>query len=131
MYTVIKNKVYDTDKAQEIATYKYDGVTETLYRKKTGEYFMHFFNANADDNEKAGWNGKDKITPYDFETARTWAELSLDKESYDNLFGISAAEGTEVITIRIKSKTLAKIRKMQSKTGESIGKIIENAIAAI
>ena len=83
MYTVIKNKVYNTDTARQVAQYEHNSIIETLYRKQTGEYFMHFHDSSAsDDDMRAGWNGKDKVAPYDFETAKAWAEISLDKERF-------------------------------------------------
>ena len=48
MKKIIKGKVYDTDTARELASWANGGnwrdfshLEETLYRKKTGEYFLH------------------------------------------------------------------------------------------
>jgi hypothetical protein len=132
VYTVINNRVYNTDTAKKIAEYKHNGVTETLYRKKTGEYFAHFYNAKADDTNKAGWHGKEKIAPYDYETARAWAEISLDKGLYRELFdGEAETDEGAVIPVRISKKALAKLKKYQSQTGESIGRALERAIGTL
>jgi hypothetical protein len=132
MRTVIKNKVYDTTTAAWIADYTHSGVTETLYRKKTGEYFAHFFNERAEDTDKAGWRGKEKVVPYDFDTARAWGELRLDKARYKELFGGDTGEsGSTVVSIRVSRATLAKMRKAQSETGESIGQIFDRLAAVI
>lgn len=47
MKKVINRKVYDTETAKPVCVYTYifsgdfQRVTETLYRKKTGEFFLH------------------------------------------------------------------------------------------
>lgn len=47
MKKIINKKTYDTETAKPVCTYSYvfagdfRKVTETLYRKKTGEYFLH------------------------------------------------------------------------------------------
>jgi hypothetical protein len=126
---VIKNRVYDTGTARKIATYNHSGVTETLYRKKTGEYFAHFYNKHADGTDRAGWHGKEKIVPYDYETAKNWASLSLDEKLYKELFeGEAADDGRVVITARVSKDALAKLKKRQSQTGETIGAALERAI---
>ena len=131
MYTVIKNKVYNTETARMIARYEHKTLTETLYRKQTGEYFMHFFDSAAsDDDNRAGWKGKDKIAPYDFETARAWAELRLDKAQYEELFEGTVDESKIVVmTIKIDKASAAKLRKLQSETGETVSQLLEKAVA--
>jgi hypothetical protein len=132
MYTVIKNRVYDTGTAQRIAAYEHNGVTETLYRKKTGEYFAHFYNISADDSKKAGWRGKEKIVPYNYEIAKEWAKMSLDESLYRELFdGKTESDENTVITVRISKKALAKLKKHQSQTGDAIGRVLERAIEAL
>lgn len=47
MKKIINKKTYDTETAKPVCVYSYvfagdfRKVTETLYRKKTGEYFLH------------------------------------------------------------------------------------------
>jgi hypothetical protein len=130
--TVIKNKVYDTATAQEITRHEHNDVTETLYRKKTGEYFAHFYNATADDTYKAGWHGKDKIAPFDFEEAKAWGLLRLDSDRYRELFeGQVGSDDIVGITVRISAESLARLRKVQSETGETIAKILDRLVASI
>jgi hypothetical protein len=129
MRTVIKNRVYNTDTAQKIAVYEHGSVTETLYRKKTGEFSAYFYNADADNDNRAGWRGKEKIAPYDFETARAWAEMSLDEKCVRELFdGVLDDGATTVASVRISRATLAKMRKAQSETGETIGEIVDRLV---
>lgn len=53
MKKIINKKTYDTETAKEVCTYSYvfagdfRKVTETLYRKKTGEYFLHGIGGHA------------------------------------------------------------------------------------
>jgi len=41
MKGIIDGKIYDTEKAQEIASDWEDDVSETLYRTEKGEYFLY------------------------------------------------------------------------------------------
>jgi hypothetical protein len=132
MYTVIRNRVYNTATTTKIADYTHNGVTETLYRKKNGEYFVHFYNEDADDTDKAGWHGKEKIVPYDFETARSWGMLRLDEGRFTELFA-GEADATDItsITIRVSRDSLAKLRKTQSETGETMSRIVDRMVAQL
>ena len=132
MYTVIKNKVYDTSTAKSIAEYHSDGLKETLYRKKTGEYFCHFYDEDADNEDyRAGWRAKEKIVPYDYETARDWARISLDEAKYERLFGDSAECGTTTVTVRISQAAADRLYARQSATGETVGQIIERLAESV
>jgi len=129
MYTVINNKVYNTETARKVAEHRHGSVVETLYRKKTGEYFAHFYDSEASDNDRrAGWKGKDKIAPYDYVTAYAWAEMSLDKEEFARLFLDTEDTETEVFSVRISKACAAKLRRAQAETGIQLGQLVEQAV---
>lgn len=85
MKKIRNRRVYDTDTAMEIAhyetctdpasiTYKY----ETLYRKKTGEFFI-WIDGWPDDDEEC--------RPLSIEEAKDWCELHTTVDKYISLFG--------------------------------------------
>lgn len=97
MKKIISGKVYDTDKAQEMATWSNGGswrdfshFEETLYRKKTGEYFLHGEGGpNTSYATRCGnsWGYGERIIPYTEEKAKAWAEKHLDGDEYIDIFG--------------------------------------------
>lgn len=98
MKRIINGKRYDTDTAQFIKTYSsglsisdfryYD---ETLYLKKTGEFFLYATGNGA--SEYAGRYGDlrgpgEKIVPLTLDEARAWVEKIEDPDLYEELFDV-------------------------------------------
>lgn len=92
MVKIINRKKYNTETAKEIAYYNnIDGFyilqcddvhffETTLYKKKTGEYFIC--------NEGNAWSGiKTGIVPVTEEGARHWSEKYLDADEYEKIWG--------------------------------------------
>lgn len=97
MKRVINGKRYDTTTAQPIAehSHRYPGdfeyYDETLYRKKTGEFFlageggpMSKYARAVDHNTRSG--GKD-IIPITEDMAKEWVERYEDFDTYESIFG--------------------------------------------
>jgi hypothetical protein len=97
MKKIINGKKYDTDTAKILgsAGYSHPGDfnhwKETLYIKKTGEFFLHGIGGPMSKyahrvslNE---WTGGEKIIPLTREEARKWIEKNLDVEEYEEIFG--------------------------------------------
>ena len=97
MKFILKNKLYDTDTAKEIA-YVDNGYlnddfryfSHTLYLKKNGEYFLFTYGGAMTmyaeikgDRKTCGY----RVTPFTEEQARRWAFQELDAEQYIKLFG--------------------------------------------
>ena len=99
MRKVIKNKLYDTETAKRVGQAFSDYPVsdfhyweETLFLKKTGEYFLYAkggaaskYNRQLGQNE---WCGDVKIIPITAEQAREWAECNLEVEDYAYYFGL-------------------------------------------
>lgn len=84
MRKVINRKMYDTDTAKEVAeSTEYDNgnpyLWETLYRKKTGEFFI-LKEWHSDCIHHA-------IKPVSEEEAKDFAEENLDGDDYEKVFG--------------------------------------------
>ena len=96
MEKIISGKRYNTDTAKRVGywaaniTDNLNRVEETLYRKKTGEFFL--FGEGGPRTRYAGWTetgdlcGGEKIIPMSEEAARKWAEQSLSAEEYGAIF---------------------------------------------
>lgn len=104
MKKIINGKTYDTEKATAIYTrdngdYGINGIKETLYRKRTGEFFLHGeggANTRYAEQDGNSWKGGSAITPMSFNEAKEWAEEYMPAEEYEVVFE-SADEEKRVV----------------------------------
>ena len=104
MKKIIKGKTYNTETAQErgywdngFSSRDYKWYCETLYQKKTGEFFLHGEGGPASRYAEPIGNMRtsgERIIPMTYEEASEWAERKLDGDSYEEIFG-TIEEGTE------------------------------------
>lgn len=97
MKKIINGKKYDTETAKEVAfkAWGYCGdlnyVAETLYKKKTGEYFLYAVGgANtiyATQYGNNSWGSGERITPFTENQAKKWGEANMDGDTYEEVFG--------------------------------------------
>lgn len=123
MKKIINGKRYDTDTAKKLASDWYSNRTdfhyweETLYRKNTGEYFLHGEGGPASKYAQSvgqnSWSGGEKIIPLSVENARKWAEDHLDGDEYEKIFGVIEETSSEKRTVAF-SLTEAVIEKIKN-----------------
>ena len=123
MRRIIKNKVYDTSTAKKIGTYRglFDNY-ESLYRKKTGEFFLHAY---------GGQNSKELITPLTYDKAQEWAGTSLTEEQYEVIFFGAVDEGvteTEALTVQLPTAILIRLRRQTDRSGQLIKEAVAEAL---
>lgn len=140
MKKIIEGKLYDTNTAKEVG-YKsnnkpyndFDYVCETLYIKRTGEFFLHGdggpmtkYAVYSGDNS---WGGGEKIIPMTYETAKKWAEENLSADDYQAEFG-EVTEGDETVAIHIRIPAAAdnKLRTEAARRGISITALVLDMI---
>ena len=113
MKKVINGKLYDTEKAAKMATWEnnrdytsFSHLEETLYRKRTGEYFLHGageartkYAKRYEDNL---WGHGEEIIPLTVKAAQEWAEEHLDGDDYERIFG-TVDEDAEDILLTFKA----------------------------
>ena len=142
MKKIINGKKYDTETAKEVGYWSNGGswrdfshVQETLYRKKTGEYFL--FGEGGPQTRYAvstgqnSWTGGEKITPLTHENARQWAEEHLDGDEYEAIFGeVTEDESRVNATFRLSTSLLEKIRRKADETGSSISDYVEGILTS-
>lgn len=139
MKRIIKNKVYDTEKAQRIGFWDnghyvsdFGYSSEALYRKKNGEFFLHGeggpFSMYAErSGNNTGWG--EKIIPLKYEEAQKWAEEHLDADQYIAIFGEPAEDGSiEALNIRLSSAKMKKLRQAAGREGLTLVALIEKMI---
>ena len=97
MKKIINGKEYDTNTAKCVADWEngyghndFISVEEHLYRKKTGEFFLHGEGGAMTEDAKHCFNGYcygEKIIPFSVGEAKEWAENHLDGDTYEDIFG--------------------------------------------
>ena len=97
MKKIINGKLYNTQTAKALASRdnhcqpgSFDYVTETLYRKKTGEFFLSGSGGARTiyaEPCEGGSRGSSRIVPLTEAEAREWAEAYADADKYMEIFG--------------------------------------------
>ena len=143
MKKIIKNKVYNTDTAKLIGARRCDdpGMStygfkeESLYQKKTGEYFLLGVGGPDDKyttHNRRGWTAESaRIVPVQYDEAREWAETALPPEEYAQHFGELATDEnrTEWMTISLPASIARRIRREAQRTGSTISGTIAKKFA--
>lgn len=142
MKKVINGKLYNTDTAADLAVYEANATdslnyySERLYRKRTGEYFIHgeggartrYAAATSD-----GWSrGGEVIFPLSVDEARAWAEEHLPGDEFERIFGAVPEDGAVVKTsFDLAPELAAKLQDVATERGVSRRAIIEELIRSL
>lgn len=97
MKKVINGRLYDTDTAKIIDSFNnglpctdYSYFSETLYQKRTNEFFVYGHGGAASHYRECrenGVTGGEVITPLSVDEAKKWVENNSTAEIYEKLFG--------------------------------------------
>lgn len=141
MKKIIKGKRYDTETAIECGSdsYSYAGDfhhwEETLYRKKTGEFFLYGVGGPASKyaeyhGQGIGYSGGDRIVPFTLEEAQEWAEEHLSCDEYEELFGIVDDDESKVTQmLRLSASTIELLKRTASEQDKTISDVAESILA--
>ena len=141
MKKIIKGKLYDTDTASRVAEWETPTSTsdfkfcrETLYRKRTGEYFLHGEGGALSRYAKHDYDGMtcgEGILPLAYDTARGWAEQYMDVDAYQDEFGPAAEDDSRTaMSLSVRADTADKVRRASAAAGCSISEYVERALRA-
>ena len=141
MKKVIGGKVYDTSKAERLAGWSNDRSTsdfgycsEDLYRKRTGEMFLHGEGGPASKySESCGnneWGYGERIIPLSYDAARKWAEDHITAEQYEAIFGeVDEGDDSRVnITVYLPASKAERAKREAAKRGMGLSAYIESLI---
>lgn len=140
MKKYIDGKKYDTKTAKAVGSWSnncsyrdFRWCEETLYRKKTGEFFLHGeggpMTGYAESTGDNSWGSGESIRPMTFDEAREWAEEHLDGDEYEAIFGEIEDDGTDcLISAVVKASSRDRLRREAEKSGRSIGEILDALI---
>lgn len=141
MKKIINGKRYDTSTAKMMNSYSYGYPRdfsyweETLYRKNTGEFFLHGEGGPASRYAEAlsggGWTGGEKIIPLSLEEAQKWAEKYLDGDEYEEIFGaVEETADKRVVTFSLPETVIAAIKNSAAKKQISLSEYIAQLVMA-
>lgn len=139
MNKIINGRRYDTETATQMAEWdngqyrSFGFMKETLYRKRTGEYFIYGEGgpqtryAELVDNNL--WSDGSAIRPVSLEKAQKWAEEHLTADEYEEIFG-TVEESTEkrTVTFSLTEATIEKIARIATEKGITKSEVIEQLL---
>lgn len=133
MKKIIRGRKYDTETARKIGCHTrqelYDSdllanVDYALYRKRTGEYFVH---AEYDYPYDDGC--PDYIKPLTNDEANEWAQENLDVDVYEREFGeVSEDDGNVATTLNLPRKSYDKLKKLALDSSTPVSKYLAKTI---
>ncbi len=141
MKKIISGKVYDTSTAKELGFWSnmedygdFSQVSETLYQKKTGEFFLHGEGGPMTKYAKATgmneWSGGERIMPLSFAEAREWAEGHLAGETYEAIFGSVAEDESRVqVCYSLSAAAAETIKRRAAELGISASAYVDSLVA--
>lgn len=142
MKKIISRKLYDTATAQRIAYWEnmsdvrdFHQYSETLYRKKTGEFFLYGeggpLTQYAQTVGTNSWSGGERIMPLSFAEAQAWAEEHLDGDEYEAIFGEVTEDGSrQQVCYSLSAATVETIKRRAAAAGISASAYLEQLVAA-
>lgn len=143
MKKIIDGKKYDTETAREVGSWDngcfvtdMQYFSETLYRKRTGEYFLYgeggAMSRYAEPCEGNSWTSGEHIFPLSYEEATHWAEEHMDADDYESEFGEVSEDGEDVaVTVRVPASAKAALDRECSRTGESRSAIVARLLGTL
>ena len=139
MKKIINNKVYDTNKATEVGSWEsgrgggFNHIAETLYQKRTGEFFLHGEGGPqtkyAMSVGQGNWSGSEQIIPLTWENAKEWAESHLEADAYEKAFGeVVEDESRTTVTLSLSAGAVETAKRAAAQAGVSLSAYIESLI---
>lgn len=140
MKKVINGRLYNTDTAKELATYDYGSpadfshFTETLYRKRNGEYFIYGEGGPASRYAQRAYGddafiGGEKIVPMKLEAARKWGERALDGDEYEKIFGRPDEDGEmQNLHVQVDGEQYRQLKDRAVQDDTSVAGVIRSAL---
>jgi len=139
MKKIISGKRYDTDTAKKVGYDSYSNRrdfnfwAETLYRKNTGEFFLHGeggarsrYAVTVGQNQ---WSGGEKIIPLSVEAAQAWAEEHLDAEEYEKIFGeVTETDSKRTVSLSLTESAIEKIKRGAAASGMTLSEYVESLL---
>ena len=130
MKKIINGKLYNTDTAKRLGEWANDitdnlhWVSETLYQKQRGEFFLHGeggpSSKYAESIGQGSWSSGEKIIPLSYDAAQAWAEEHLDANAYQATFGpVEEDDSTVRMLISLPASVAERVKREAAQSGMS------------
>lgn len=138
MKKIINGKKYDTETARLVGEYSngyalsdFNHVTEELYQKRTGEYFIHgeggAMSRYAEPYPGGGWQSGERVMPISYAEAQTWVEQYLDADAYEAEFG-EVSEDAAPQPVKISGQAYAMLKRRSAESGKTITALVDELL---
>ena len=140
MKKIINSRTYDTTKATEVGSWDnglgprdFRNCAETLYRKRTGEFFLYGEGGPMSKYRRAvdqnSWRGGEDIKPLTVEEARRWAEENLSADEYEAEFGeVAEDDSRTVLSITMATSLAERLLREAAKAEMTLSAYIESKL---
>lgn len=130
MKKIINGKLYNTDTAKRLGEWVNDitdnlhWVSETLYQKQRGEFFLYGeggpSSKYAESIGQGSWSSGEKIIPLSYDAAQAWAEEYLDANAYQSTFGpVEEDDSTVRMLISLPASVAERVKREAAQAGMS------------
>lgn len=135
MIKQIRGRKYDTERATVVGTvrpmasdmHEVQHIEKTLYRKRTGEYFLYSVKKDVENNGSSpAWN-IEPMTPLE---AERWAKKNFKKEDFIVAFPPEGeGSGARVTTsISLKRENYEKVKELAMRANMPLSKFLDRVI---
>lgn len=135
MKKIIEGKKYDTETAKKLGEWwnnqdvrNFGHVEETLYQKRTGEFFIYGVGGPASKYARSegqnSWTGGEKIIPVSYPRAKAWAEEHLTVDEFESIFGEVTEGEDDTIVVKLPAAVGSKIRSYAAEYDMSLKDVI-------
>ena len=139
MIKSINGKSYNTESAKQIGYWTNGGevspedqVTEALYRKRSGEYFLYGEGGPTTRygkySRRKGWQPGAKIIPLMKDKAMAWAKEHLSEELYNAAFSMPDTGESKMLTLLLPEQTIEKLRSLAFDMGCGMSGVIDELV---
>lgn len=125
MKKVIDGKKFDTESAKKCGECKTFLGTESLYQRKTGDFFLHKCY-----KENGVYPAYEEIEPISYKEAQEWTYESLGVDAYYELFVKPFEENGKksLFALYISESVIAELKKIAGETGIQTSDFVESII---
>lgn len=139
MKKIINGKRYDTETAEALGEWDnghygrdFERCSETLYRKKNGEFFLHGEGGALSRYAKyygGNVSGGEQIIVMTYAEAQGWAEEHLEADRYEAIFGEVSDDDTDtVFAVRLPASTVEKVKRAAYDAGMTISAYVDRKL---
>lgn len=141
MNKIIKGRRYDTNTAQLVcenwngcANNDFNYMSETLYIKKTGEFFLHYsggaLSKYAVSTGTNNWSGSEGIIPLTEKEAEKFCSEYADGDTYEKYFEVQSDESVKLSTY-VSADNLKKIKNIAIERHMTVAQLIDGIISEL